>query len=210
MSKIYNKRLLLIITEGPTETEFYKQILNKIREVNKLSKFNFDKIDYFCASGIAKMSTKMFSKFKKEYCIDEYVEYEKIVCFCYDNDVFKRKKENPPIDRKKMESDFKQAGADRIINIIADDMIEDFFLYDIVGIKKYLKLKKSYRKTNKKSLELLQQMFKDSNKIYTKGVKVEGLVDALNIELILLNICCQIKPLCIELGCSCDGTKCKK
>lgn len=40
-------------------------------------------------------------------------------------------------------------------------MIEDFFLLDIEGIKKYLKLPKKYKIPNKTGLELLKQIFRD-------------------------------------------------
>ena len=139
------KRLLLMITEGPTDEEFYKKVIEIVRKKNNCSKFNFDEIKYMCSNGIGNMHKNMLSKFKFELCEDkEYGNYEKIVCFCYDKDVFKQNNTNPPINRTKMKEYFEKYGANKIIEIIADNMIEDFFLLDIEGIKKYLKVKKNY------------------------------------------------------------------
>ena len=209
MSKPSKKRLLLMITEGPTDEEFYKKVIEIVRKKNNCSKFNFDEIKYMCSNGIGNMHKNMLSKFKFELCEDkEYGNYEKIVCFCYDKDVFKQNNTNPPINRTKMKEDFEKYGANKIIEIIANNMIEDFFLLDIEGIKKYLKVKKNYKNSSKKSLELLKQIFKDGSRVYSKGTKATGLISSLDMPFILGKICSQIKPLCDELGFNCDGTKC--
>lgn len=204
-----SKRILVFITEGPTDEEFYKAINARIKEIHRQKKFNFDKIMYICACGIGNMHKKMLCKFKTEVVYNEkYKEYKKIVCFCYDLDVFKKNIQSPPINREKMKKDFYEAGADKIIEIIADDCIECFFLKDIEGIKKFLKLGAKYKVPNKKGLDLIKQMFKDGNRIYYKGAKVEGLVKALNINLILAQICYQISQLCDEFGYNCQRNKC--
>ena len=203
------KRILIIVTEGPTDEEFYKRVVEYTKQKNKCKKYNFDAIKHMCAGGIGNLHKKMLAKFKIEICKDdEFSNYEKIVCFCYDKDVFKKTNSNPPINREKMKKDFYDAGASNIIEIIADDMIEDFFLIDTDGIIKFLKLGKKYKIPQKKSLDLLKQMYKDGNKIYSKGTKAEGLVDALNMDLILSKICCQLSPLCTELGYCCNETIC--
>ena len=194
MSKPSKKRLLLMITEGPTDEEFYKKVIDIVRKKNNCSKFNFDEIKYMCSNGIGNMHKNMLSKFKFELCDDK--------------DVFKQNNTNPPINRTKMKEDFEKYGANKIIEIIADNMIEDFFLLDIEGIKKYLKVKKNYKNSSKKSLELLKQIFKDGSRVYSKGTKATGLISSLDMPFILGKICSQIKPLCDELGFNCDGTKC--
>lgn len=203
------KRLLVIISEGPTDQEFYKKVLDTIKKVNGNGNFNFDKIDYILAKGISNFARKTISIFKNRFCIPEYDDYEKVVCLCYDLDVFSFNNK-PPVDRVKMKKDLYQVGADKVINILANKMIEDFFLLDIEGIKKYLKLPKKYKIPNKTGLELLKQIFRDKDRLYIKGEKVEGLVDCLNIEKILNIICKDIKPLCDELGYKCNGNKCKR
>lgn len=131
------KRLLYIVTEGETDLEFYKVILNTIKEVNNKTKFTFDKIFYDCANGIGKMSNKIVRKFKHKYCTEDFVDYEKVICLCFDKDVFEFSK-IPPTDLKKLKIQFESIGVDKIILIETNRMIEDFFLYDLKG-KKILK-----------------------------------------------------------------------
>ena len=210
MSNNSIKRILVFITEGPTDQEFYKKINVHIKEIHGNKKFNFDEIMYICAEGIGNMHRKMLGKFKHLVSgNDKFCNYAKIVCFCYDLDVFKNNINNPPINRERMKKDFYDAGADKIIEIIADDCIENFFTKDIEGIKKFLNLGKRYKVPNKKGLELIKQMFKDGKKIYHKGTRVEGLVDSLNINLILAQICPQVSKLCDEFGYNCQRNMCK-
>lgn len=203
------KRILTIITEGETDEEFYKKIISEIKKINDNQKFDFTEIKHICSKSITKMHKKMLCKFKSEVCIPKYYDYEKVVCFCYDNDVFEFN-QNPPINRKKMKSDFEILGA-KVIEIIAKNTIEDFFLYDIDGVKKYLKLPNNYKISKKSNgLETIRKMFKDADRTYFKGDKVEGLVESLNKKLILSKICPQINELCKELGYKCSCDKCKK
>lgn len=203
------KRILIIITEGETDEEFYKKTIEEIKRVNDNLIFNFNVIKYVCSKSITKMHKKMLGKFKKEICCSKYSNYEKVVCFCYDNDVFEFN-QNPPINREKMKYDFLNAGADKIIEIIAINTIEDFFLYDIEGIKKFLKLPDTYKiPKNKKGLDVINKMFLDADRVYFKGERAEGLIKCLNKKLILSKICDQLHDLCKELGCDCNCNKCK-
>ena len=131
-----------------------------------------------------------------------------IIIHTNDLDVFKKNIQSPPINREKMKKHFYEAGANEIIEIKADDCIECFFLKDIEGVKKFLKLGAKYKVPNKKGFDLIKQKFKDGNRIYYKGTKVEGLVKALNINLILAQICYQISQLCDEFGYYCQRNKC--
>lgn len=203
------KRILIVITEGETDKEFYKKIIDEIKKVNGNINFNFCEIKHICSKSITKMHKKMLSKFKKEVCCPKYNGYEKVVCFCYDYDVFEFN-QNPPINREKMKKDFKTAGANKIIEIVANSTIEDFLLYDTEGVKKYLKLPKTYKVSQKKNgLKTIKKMFEDANRVYFKGEKVEGLVKSLNKTRILSNICPKIQVLCKELGYKCNCNKCK-
>lgn len=97
------------------------------------------------------------------YCTAEYQDYEKIICLCYDYDVFRDEHgPKPPINREKVESQLHQLGADKIIKIIANPCIEDFFLIDLESIRKYLRLPESKVPKNRQSLELLKSMYEQT------------------------------------------------
>ena len=197
----------MIITEGETDEEFYKEVISTIKKVNNGIKFKFDKIKYICAKSITRIHKKMLSRFEKDICT-EFADWEKVVCFCYDSDVFEMST-NPPIDREKVKRDFLKAGASDIIEIVAERSIEDFFLYDIEGVKRYLGLPSNYKVPNDTGIKVLEKMFKDKNRIYYKGERVEGLVKKLDIKLIFSKICHKLSKLCLQLGCKCNGEKCK-
>lgn len=202
-----NNRVLVIVTEGLTDEEFYKKVMQTIKENNNNINYHFKKIDYICAYGISNFQNKIPNKFKYMYQ-NQYKDYDIIVCLCYDKDVFYYN-QKPPIDRDKLKNDLLKFGATKVIQVAADKSIEDFFLIDIEGIKKYLRLPRNYKFPKKSGLELIKQMFKDANKTYFKGERVAGLIDQLNINLILSKICNQLVSLCHELGYSCNGDKCK-
>jgi hypothetical protein len=201
-------RLLVIYTEGETDEEFYRKLLIEIRKNNDNKSFAFKKIEFYSAQGIMRFQNKIISNFKKEYCIDKYRSYEKVVCLCYDSDVFEYASK-PPINWGEVEKSLSELGADNIIKIVANHCIEDFFLYDIEGVRRYLRLARNQIPQNYQSLELLKQMFKKAGRQYYKGYRVAGLVDSLNISKIAQKICPQIYSLCLELGYKCDGSKCR-
>lgn len=204
------KRILVMVTEGPTDQEFYKKVIEFTKNQTKCLRFNFDEIKHMCAAGIGNMHKKMLAEFKIEICCNpEFLDYEKVVCFCYDLDVFKSAMNIAPIDIEKMKDDFRGCGADKIIEIKANPNIEDFFMYDIEGIKKFLRLGRNYKLPKKRGLEALKQMYKDGCKLYIKGTRTTGLVESLNMGLILSKICSQVKSLCDELGYDCNGDICQ-
>jgi hypothetical protein len=54
----------------------------------------------------------------------------------------------------------------------------------------------------------MENIFRKANKVYIKGGKTNGLLEALNIKKIMKEICSEIKPLCKGLGVKCEGDIC--
>lgn len=180
-----NNELIVIVAEGSTEIEFYKKIVDFVKKKNGNIPFSVADIKYISAGGIGKMHKKCVAKFKIEI-VNNFKDLNKIVFLCYDLDVFTRYGKKPPINLKQMRKDFKEAGAYEVIDIAANSCIEDEFLLDLEGIKNFLKLKKDYNvKKQETGLKTLEKMFKDASKNYTKGTKCTGLIESLNIELIV-------------------------
>ncbi|MDD4156512.1 MAG: hypothetical protein PHY08_08075 [Candidatus Cloacimonetes bacterium] len=198
-----------IVTEGETDEEFYKKVVGQLRQNFDGQQFKVDKLDYYCAKGIGNFAKKIPNTYKNKI-VSKYPEQDKIVFLCYDTDVFDFSLK-PPINKNKLAKDLKALGAKKIYHIKADKTIEDFFLVDSTGIINFLRLGKKY-KVNKshKGLDLLKKMYKDANKTYFKGEKTEGLIDALNLNLIMGSICKQLSNLCKELGYDCDKGLCLK
>ena len=194
-----NNKVMLIVTEGETDEEFYKKILEYIKLKGNIDKFPFNKIDFICARGIGNLQNKIIRSIKnKLYVSQEMSDVRKTIVLCYDLDVFEYN-QNPPIDRKYVIEEIKRLGDCSIITIEAKQTIEDFFLFDFEGIKKFLRLKKTY-KLKRKGYQGLKQMFRDCGKTYFKGEKVEGLIQQLNMDIIFENIKNDLRDFCAELG----------
>ena len=136
------KKVLLIVTEGETDEEFYKKLLEYIKTKIHLNRFPFDKIDFICAKGIGNMQHKIVNVINRKLFNSEYMlNAEKTIVLCYDHDVFEHG-QHPPIDRQKLESDIKQLGECKVMRIVADRMIEDFFFTTLKTLENFLRLKK--------------------------------------------------------------------
>lgn len=201
------KKRIILYVEGPTEEEFYNRLKDNIRNKIPDKKFKVDGLDIFCVKGIANFSNKLLAKFKKEI-IENYPNDEIIVFLCYDNDVFEYGV-YPPVNRKKLEKDLYAAGADRVFHLVAKRTIEDWFMFDVQGILKYLRLNKKTKVNGQNGLDKINYLFKCANRVYQKGSNVEGLIKNLNINKICLHICPEISDLCIEVGIVCSKS-CKK
>jgi len=202
-------KMIWVVTEGQTDEEFYKRIIQEIRKNNGNVRFSVDKIKHTCAKGIGRFEKKIPNVFKKEI-LRAYPEHDKVVFLCYDRDVFEFASK-PPIDRKRLERTLKTAGASKVFHIKADKTIEDVFMKDPDGVKNYLGLNRNYRiNTSLNGLDMIKKMFRDSNRTYFKGERTEGLIEALDLTRIMSKTCLEIRDLCHELGLICDGTKCKR
>lgn len=196
------KKYVVLYVEGETDAEFYKSLKEIIKKKIPGRKFKVDGLDVVCIKGIAKFSTKLLSKFKTEV-MEKHFGEEIIVFLCYDSDVFKYGV-HPPVNREKLEKDLYDAGASKVNHLIAKDNIEDWFMIDEQGVLKFLRLNKKTKINGSNGLEKIEYLFKKVNRVYQKGSKVEGFVNALNMDKICSTICSEISELCIELGVPCS------
>lgn len=162
-----------------------------------------------CIKGIAKFQKKLVNKFSKEIVNKYGKDHDITVFLCYDTDVFEFGVQ-PPIDRVALEKDLRDSGAKNVVHIKANRTIEDFFMYDLDGIIKFLNIKKPKKSIGSAGLQKLEFLFSKANKIYQKGYKCQGFIDSLDMNIIFKNICNEIKPLCIELGLPKNCSNCKQ
>ena len=202
------KKRVVLYVEGQTDEEFYNKLKENIKKKIPMKKFKVDGLDVFCVRGIANFSNKLLAKFQKEIMAN-YPNDEKIVFLCYDNDVFEYGV-HPPIDRKKLERSLYEAGASKVVHLVAKRTIEDWFMFDEQGVLKYLKLNKKTKINGQNGLDKVKYLFKCANRVYQKGSKVDGLVNNLNMDKICSHICSEISILCRELGFVCPKNACIK
>lgn len=138
-----NKSIVCIYTEGETDKVFYDKLLDFMKSKSNKNQFIVDEIKKANISGIGNFKTKLVNKFNKEININKYKNYKKIVVLCYDEDVFDLVHQTPPVDRKQLEKELRDKGANDVIHLVAKKSIEDVFLIDIDNILKSLSLPKS-------------------------------------------------------------------
>ena len=197
-------KVVVIFAEGQTEIEFYKAVIIKARE--KMIVPYKCKIEYADLKGIGnytKDAIRKFDSIKKRHPTAEFH-----VFLCIDSDVFEYSKK-PPINRTEIINALKNKGAQKATCITAKQSIEDWFLCDLTGIIKYLRLPSSTKRPKGNGQEALKKLFKNANKLYIKGEKTEGFIDKLNILKIIECNCATLKPLCAALDLKCNLI-CKK
>ena len=192
-----NKCLVLFV-EGDTEIEFYKQIVAKAKKLCPNQRFD-TKIEYKNMNGVGGFKEIVFRKFKKEI-IPKYQGSLITIALCRDSDVFERISEKPPVKWNEVEKKLIDAGANKVIHIEAVHSIEDWFLYDLEGILRFLKLNNKIKVSGNNGYDKLQRLYKKANKIYIKGMNSNGMVACLDLDKITKNIHGQLDPLYKALG----------
>lgn len=197
---------LVLFVEGETEVEFYGALLQHLKKQCSNKKYPFDNVlSPKNTKGIGGFKDRVVRKFEKQV-LRTYTNTKFTVVLAYDTDVFEFA-DKPPVDWEEVEQALKEAGAAEVIHFPAKRTIEDWFLLDEDGIKKYLHLPNSTQFKGGTGLKRIENAFKKANKVYVKGTKVKGFVDALNIGLIASKLCENIQPLCEVLltGCQKKG-----
>lgn len=191
-------KCLVFILEGDTEKEFYKYLVQYIKKKHQVTKFS-TQIEYLDVKGVGcfkKIAGRKFEKVvKKKYGSD--CEYT--VVLCRDTDVFELSPK-PPVKWEDVKKDFLEKGASRVIDVKAKHSIEDWFLYDLDGIAKFLKVENPKNLKGKNGYEKLQNLYKKANKVYYKGSKSNGLIQKLSMDVICQNVDRELKPLYTALG----------
>jgi len=198
--------VVVLFVEGETEGEFYRVLVQTLRNMNggRLNCF----IEYQVLKGIGNFSTKAERILKKDLMRNpKYRSCHFNVLLCYDSDVFDRNENRVRINWNAVEESMHALNVSNVFHIRATSTIEDWFLADSDGIKKFLNISKSADISNYKGLSGLKNLFSKHGKSYSKGVRCEGLVSSLDMQNILKAYCKQINKLCHILGVPCkhDG-----
>ena len=197
------KKGLVIFVEGETEVEFYGALLRHLKNQCPGKRFPFDTVlPPKNMKGIGSFKDRVVRKFEKQV-LRTYKDTNFTVVFAYDTDVFEFA-DKPPVDWKEVEKAIVKVGASQVIHLPAKRTVEDWFLMDEDGVKRYLHLPGSTPLKGATGLKKLEGAFKKANKVYVKGNSVKGFVDALNIGLIAGKLCGSLQPLCSVLQIECD------
>ncbi len=189
-------RVIILFVEGDSDKEFFEALYQYYQ---KHSKSQLKAVLKVCnIKGIGRYESKIPSKLKNHYLPKIKTKGTSVFC-SYDTDVFDLA-EKPPTDWESVKKKVNDIGIDKFYEIPVSKMIEDWFLLDISGLCKYLKIKEPSRLVGNSGYTKIKDLFKKGNKVYQKGSDCHKFVSSLNIELIRKKISNQLKLLENELG----------
>lgn len=191
-------KCLVLFVEGDTEVEFYKQVIANARKLHPAGKFD-TYIEYRSVGGVGGFKNIALRKFIKQVKTKYDNDCEFMVVLCSDTDVFEFASK-PPIKWNEVKKELEANGAKKVIHVQAKRSIEDWFLYDLEGILKFLRLAKNTKVSGKNGYDKLQRLYKQANKIYYKGIKSNGMIAHLDIDKIADEVKDQLNPLYKVLG----------
>ena len=191
-------KCLVLFVEGDTEVEFYKQVIANARKLHPAGKFD-TYIEYRSVGGVGGFKNIALRKFIKQVKTKYDNDCEFTVVLCSDTDVFEFASK-PPIKWNEVKKELEANGAKKVIHVQAKRSIEDWFLHDLEGILKFLRLAKNTKVSGKNGYDKLQRLYKQANKIYIKGNKSNGMIAHLDIDKIADEVKDQLNPLYKVLG----------
>ncbi len=184
-------KVIVIFVEGQTDEVFYKKICQHLRKSRKTKS---KKLFVKNLKGIGNFEKKACAKIKNE--INPKFPNSDLIVFCaYDTDVFNIPfQQKPPVNWVKLEEKLICEGVSKVFHIKAKEMIEDWFLIDVDGICKSLKIK-PFKPSGNNGYYKIKNLFKRANKVYQKGYNINKFVDNLDYDKILKNIKDEISEL---------------
>ncbi len=191
-------KCLVLFVEGDTEVEFYRHVISNARKKRANGRFDIS-IECKNVKGVGGFKNIALRKFIKEVKPRYGEECEFYVALCRDTDIFELSPK-PPIKWDEIEADFKENGAEEVIHIKARHSIEDWFLLDMEGIISFLRLPRKTKVSGGNGYDKLKKLFRQANKMYYKGMKSNGMVERLDIDMIVQNVYAELEPLYRVLG----------
>lgn len=185
-------KYVVLFVEGETEEELYRNhIIPIIRNGMSNQKLTCE-ISIMNVRGVGGFKNDSIMKFKR--LMKKKPNREFIVALCYDTDVFEFASV-PPINWDKVQRKMEQIGASKVIQIKAKRSIEDWLLYDVNGICRWLRIPLPKKVNGKNGYDKMKSLFRSGNKIYIKGKKVSGLLERLDIMKIMENVHSELDEL---------------
>lgn len=190
---------VILFVEGETEKEFYDALISYYKSKSKTKIIG---CRTYNIKGIGRFESKVTSKLKFEIIPKHPNVSLKVIC-CYDSDVFELA-QKPPVNWSLVKKKVNELGITEFEEIVAVRMIEDWFLKDIEGICKYLKVPVPKKLEGKNGYEKMKVLFKKGAKpkIYQKGSNSHKFVPSLDLKTIGESVKKELKVLEVALGVS--------
>ena len=186
---------IVIFVEGETEKEFYRELLNYYRSKQSHSLKAFRIIDI---RGITRFENKMGLIVQNDILKKYDAGKVHIIC-CHDTDVFDFARK-PPVDWVRVKNRMNRLGIGHFEQVKAKRMIEDWFIMDVDGLCKFLKLKAPKKMEGKDGYDKIKKLFKMGGKIYIKGTYSQKFIPHLDMALVRIHAQVELEKLEKALG----------
>lgn len=127
---------VVLFVEGETDEVFFKALIDYYKTV---SKTELCPCRIYNLRGVTRYSSKLLAKLKNEFLPDAKNKGYKIktACCSYDTDVFEKR--NPLlVDWNALKKAVKRMGIEEFVQLGIKSSIEDWLLYDQIGICRFL------------------------------------------------------------------------
>ncbi len=176
----------LLVLEGDTEQVFYPQIRDRYLQGIRIELRNI--------KGRGNVNKDVLSEIYKYTYVNEN-DLVRAYC-CVDSEMNKRSA--TPLDLELMCHQARNRGMIQVLSvdeIVADPDIENWFFYDIEGIRRFLGARRSqlsakrYANTRNLNKKDLQHLFSRFDKAYVPGRRTANFINSLDLETIVS--CCR-------------------
>lgn len=192
------EKYIIIFVEGYGDEIFFEALIKSLKQNCELHLWKIENL-----KAIGQYSQKAFRIYKNRI-FKEAENYEKIIFFAYDTDVFQ---EPPfPVDWNKVEEKFSEFDNDaQFVHIKVDRNLEDWLMEDVQGICKMLNLEVNQIIIEElESLETgydkISYLFKKANNVYTKDQNdIKKLCEIIDFEKIAHRLSFELERLIKEI-----------
>lgn len=187
-------KMVVFFVEGETEVKFYQRLVAYYRDKCG-GRLNCQVLKPMNVGGVSKYKSRVVRIFQNSV-ISKYrgSDYEYHVFLCYDSDVFEFNPK-PPVDWDIVVNDLIKSGAARVVQVRAVHSIEDWFLYDTEGLRKFLHRRGKIQKKGCSGQKYLAKLFREADRVYIKGSACDELIKALDMSVIISHIGSEIKEI---------------
>lgn len=186
---------IVVFVEGETEKEFYQELLSYYRSKQPQSLKAFKIINI---RGITRFENKMGLIVQNDI-LKKYDAGKVHIFCCHDTDVFDFARK-PPVDWGRVKARMRKLGIGHFEQVKAKRMIEDWFIIDIDGLCKFLKLKVPKKIEGNDGYEKIKKLFRMGRKIYIKGTYSQKFIPHLDMALVRNHAHDELKKLEKALG----------
>lgn len=184
-----NPKSILFLYEGETEEDFYKKLIGLKLPERRIRR------NYGNLHGVYNITEKVQTKINAYLANPDYNDRQQIHVFvAFDREGERHEPSLLRLEELRREFIFDGSRVKGIHELIATQDLEAWFFHDLAGIYAYLRVPTgqrnmaAYPNPDRLNNRELSQLFRRYKKLYQKGKRAAGFIDALDLELIFNHV----------------------